>query len=80
MLMHIYLYFRGRIHNKSTQDIDNFIQLIPNLILLHQRKDLFHKCAVQNTNILTVLHKFHDNFRFLAWSWSHLFRQIGNSL
>ena len=75
-----YLYVRRGVHDEGAQDIDNFVQFIPDICFFHQRQYLLHECAVQHPYFLALLHQLHDHLGLLAGRWPHLLGQVGDSL
>jgi hypothetical protein len=70
------LNFRCRVHNESPQNVDNFIEFIPDIIFLDQGENAFHQRAEEEPDFFARFKQFDDHFRFLTGCWPHFFWNI----
>ena len=68
------------VHEQGSEDVDDLVQLVPDIHLLDQRKDPLHERAKQHSDLLAILQQLDDHLRFLPKRRSHFFRHVLNTL
>ena len=76
MLFRVYLDLRGRVHDKRSQNINNFVECIPDFVLIDQRQDATHEQTVEQSYFLAIFVEFAYNFWFLSGRRSHFLRYV----
>lgn len=77
-----YLDFGSRVHDESSEDIDNIVKMLHHflLVLFEQGDDPLDQTAVQNSDLFAVFYRLDHNFGLLARVRPQLLRQFVDPL